>query len=142
MIKKRLNINGVSRTVFCEADEMLADVLRKRLMLTGCKVGCRQGQCGACSIILDGKVVRSCITKMSRVADDAVIETIEGLGTADDLHPLQVAWMGSWLCTVRFLQPRLYYVRQRSAGRKSGSNQRRSARLVQQTSQPVPLHRL
>ena len=105
MIKKRLNINGVSRTVFCEADEMLADVLRKRLMLTGCKVGCRQGQCGACSIILDGKVVRSCITKMSRVADDAVIETIEGLGTADDLHPLQVAWMAHGCAQCGFCSP-------------------------------------
>lgn len=105
MIKKRLTINGVSRTVFCEADEMLADVLRKRLMLTGCKVGCRQGQCGACSIILDGKVVRSCITKMSRVADDAVIETIEGLGSADDLHPLQVAWMAHGCAQCGFCSP-------------------------------------
>ena len=105
MIKKRLTINGVSRTVFCEADEMLADVLRKRLMLTGCKVGCRQGQCGACSIVLDGKVVRSCITKMSRVADDAVIETIEGIGTADDLHPLQVAWMAHGCAQCGFCSP-------------------------------------
>ncbi len=74
-------------------------------MLTGCKVGCRQGQCGACSIILDGKVVRSCITKMSRVADDAVIETIEGLGSADDLHPLQVAWMAHGCAQCGFCSP-------------------------------------
>ena len=88
-----LNINGIPRSVFVDPEESLADVLRGQLGLTGTKVGCNAGQCGACSILLDGKVVRSCITKMERVAENASIVTIEGIGTPDDLHPLQVAWI-------------------------------------------------
>ncbi|PIE68222.1 MAG: aldehyde oxidoreductase, partial [Deltaproteobacteria bacterium] len=61
--------------------------------LTGTKVGCNQGQCGACSVLLDGKVVRSCLMKIQRLNDGAQITTIEGIGTANNLHPLQVAWM-------------------------------------------------
>ena len=93
MIKKMLHINGVPKTVIAESETMLADVLREQLELTGTKVGCGEGQCGACSVILDGKVVRSCITKMKRVADGAQIITIEGIGTPDNLHPLQMAWI-------------------------------------------------
>ena len=93
MIKKMLHINGVPKTVIAESETMLADVLREQLGLTGTKVGCGQGQCGSCSVILDGKVVRSCITKMKRVADGARVTTIEGIGTPDNLHPLQMAWI-------------------------------------------------
>ena len=92
MIKKMLHINGVPKTVIAESDTMLADVLREQLKLTGTKVGCGQGQCGCCSVILDGKVVRSCITKMKRVEDGARVTTIEGIGTPDNLHALQMAW--------------------------------------------------
>jgi aldehyde oxidoreductase len=88
-----LNINGIARTVFADPEDTLAKVLREQLGLTGTKVGCGQGQCGACSVLLDGKVVRSCITKMARVDHNAEIVTIEGIGTPDDLHPLQVAWI-------------------------------------------------
>ena len=63
------------------------------MLLTGTKVGCGKGECGACSVILDGKVVRSCITKMKRVPDEAEIITIEGVGDQNHLHPLQLAWM-------------------------------------------------
>ncbi len=92
MIKKTLHINGTPKTVLAEPDTMLAEVLREQLMLTGTKVGCGQGQCGCCSVILDGKVVRSCITKMKRVEEGARITTIEGVGTPDNLHALQLAW--------------------------------------------------
>ncbi len=92
MIKKMLHINGMPKTVIAEPDTMLADVLREQLKLTGTKVGCGQGQCGCCSVILDGKVVRSCITKMKRVEDGARVTTIEGIGTPDNLHALQMAW--------------------------------------------------
>jgi aldehyde oxidoreductase len=92
MIKKMLHINGMPKTVIAEPDIMLADVLREQLKLTGTKVGCGQGQCGCCSVILDGKVVRSCVTKMKRVEDGARVTTIEGVGTPDDLHALQLAW--------------------------------------------------
>ncbi len=93
MISKTLVINGVTKTLLVDGDEKLSDVLRSRLQLTSVKVGCGQGQCGACSIILDGKVVRSCIIKMSRVADEAEITTLEGVGSVDNLHPLQQSWL-------------------------------------------------
>ena len=92
MIKRTLHINGMPKTVIVEPDTMLADVLREQLKLTGTKVGCGQGQCGCCSVILDGKVVRSCITKVKRVEDGACVTTIEGIGTPDNLHALQLAW--------------------------------------------------
>jgi aldehyde oxidoreductase len=92
MIKKSMNLNGVSRVLIVDPETSLADVLREQLLLTGTKVGCGKGQCGACSVILDGKLVRSCVTKMKRVPDGAWVTTIEGLGTPDKLHPLQLAW--------------------------------------------------
>jgi aldehyde oxidoreductase len=92
MIKKTLHINGLPKTVIAEPDTLLSAVLREQLRLTGTKVGCGQGQCGCCSVILDGKVVRSCITKMKRVEDGARVTTIEGIGTPDNLHALQLAW--------------------------------------------------
>ncbi len=93
MIKKTLEINGQKKTVVAPADESLAHVLREQLGLTGTKVGCNEGQCGCCNVILDGKLVRSCVTKMSKLAEGASITTIEGVGTPDNLHPLQMAWM-------------------------------------------------
>jgi len=93
MIKKKLYVNGVERNFVVEADESLAEVLRKRLMLTGTKIGCGKGQCGACSVIVDGKLTRSCVTKMEKVADNAAVTTIEGIGTPTDLHAIQMAWM-------------------------------------------------
>jgi len=92
MIKKVLHINGMPKTVVAQPETMLAEVLREQLKLTGTKVGCGQGQCGCCSVILGGKVVRSCITKMKRVEDGARVTTIEGIGTPDNLHALQMAW--------------------------------------------------
>lgn len=93
MLNRVLKINGVPRNVICDPETSLADVLRKQLLLTGTKVGCGQGECGACNVLLDGKVVRSCITKMKRVREEAEITTIEGIGTYEHLHPLQLAWM-------------------------------------------------
>mgnify|MGYP003599480396 FL=1 len=93
MLKRELLVNGVQRTVFVEESEFLSTVIRNGLHLTGTKVGCGQGQCGACTVILDGKLVRSCVTKMSRVQNGAVVTTIEGIGTPADLHAIQMAWM-------------------------------------------------
>jgi aldehyde oxidoreductase len=93
MQRKILKVNGITRSFIVDTDKTLADVLRQQLLLTGCKVGCGQGQCGSCTVILSGKPVRSCIVKMKAVADNAEITTIEGLGTAENLHPLQVSWM-------------------------------------------------
>ncbi len=93
MIQKRFFVNGIERNVFVDGEASLAAVLRGQLALTGTKVGCGEGQCGACSVILDGKVVRSCITKMKRVADGAHVTTIEGVGTPENLHPVQRSWI-------------------------------------------------
>ncbi|TVM33802.1 molybdopterin-dependent aldehyde oxidoreductase [Oceanidesulfovibrio marinus] len=100
MIQKTLNINGVEHNMFVDPEESLANVLRGQLGLTGTKIGCDQAQCGACSVIINGKVVRSCALKMKKVADDALITTIEGVGQPDNLHPLQMAWVlhGSAQC--------------------------------------------
>ena len=91
MLKKRLFVNGIARTVISEPEGSLADVLRAQLGLTGTKIGCGQGQCGACSVILDGEVIRSCVVSMKRVPDDASVTTVEGIGTPGNLHPVQQA---------------------------------------------------
>jgi len=93
LIKKTLFINGVETRVVVDAERSLADVLRKQMGLTGTKVGCRKAQCGACSVILNGEVKRACVIKMKRVEEDAEIITVEGIGTRENIHPLQVAWM-------------------------------------------------
>ncbi|CQR72037.1 Aldehyde oxidoreductase [Sporomusa ovata DSM 2662] len=105
MQKKILNINGLDRTLIVSPEATLADVLREQLLLTGCKVGCNQGQCGTCSIIMDNKVVRACIVKMKKVDDGAKITTIEGLATPNNLHPLQVAWMAYGCAQCGFCSP-------------------------------------
>ena len=105
MIKKTLVINGVTRNLVLEGTETLAQVLRDRLLLTGCKIGCGEGHCGACNVIMDGKVTKACITKMSRVRDNAEITTIEGVGTIGDMHPLQVAWMAHGCAQCGFCTP-------------------------------------
>ncbi len=93
MINKRIVVNGVAKNVVTDAEATLATVLRNDLGLTGTKIGCGEGQCGACSVIIDGKVVRTCALKMKRVEDGAEITTIEGIGTPSNPHPLQLAWM-------------------------------------------------
>ena len=91
--RKILEINGVQKSFVCDPEnDSLAEVLR-RLGFTGTKVGCGKGQCGACNVILNGKLVRSCVKKISAVEDFSTVLTIEGMGTADNLHPLQLAWI-------------------------------------------------
>ncbi|MEW6439556.1 MAG: molybdopterin-dependent aldehyde oxidoreductase [bacterium] len=92
MISRTLDVNGVRRTLVVDAEATLAELLREQLLLTGTKLGCGQGQCGACNVILDGKLTRSCVTKMKRVPDGAAVTTIEGVGTPGKLHALQLAW--------------------------------------------------
>lgn len=93
MIKKMLNVNGVNRMVVAESDDSLANVLRSQMGLTGTKIGCGQAQCGCCNVILDDKLVRSCVTKMSKVPEGARVITVEGVGTPENLHPVQLAWI-------------------------------------------------
>jgi aldehyde oxidoreductase len=86
-------INGVERFAVCNNEkDTLSDVLR-RIGLTGVKVGCGTGVCGACTVLVSGEPVRSCTRKISRVEDHSEILTIEGIGAPGRLHPLQQAWI-------------------------------------------------
>ncbi len=87
-----LSINGRSHKLFVEPRTTLSEALRVNLNLTGTKIGCERGACGACTVILNGKPINSCMT----LALDAVgfpIETIEGLADGDNLHPLQKSFI-------------------------------------------------
>ncbi len=81
-------INGDPQEFLCEPDETLLDVLRDRLGLTGSKEGCGSGDCGACSVTVDGRLVCSCLM-LGPEADGREIGTIEGLAEGEHLHPLQ-----------------------------------------------------
>ncbi|MDR2054392.1 MAG: molybdopterin-dependent oxidoreductase [Desulfovibrio sp.] len=93
METKTFVVNGIPRHLVVNPEDSLADVLRGQLQLTSVKVGCGQGQCGSCSVILDGKVTRSCIVKMRRVPENAAVTTVEGIGAPGRLHPIQKAWI-------------------------------------------------
>lgn len=88
----RLTVNGASYTVAVEPCESLLDVLRDKLSLTGTKKGCNRGDCGACTIIIDGKTVNSCLV-LAVEADDKEVLTIEGLANNGQLHPIQEAFV-------------------------------------------------
>jgi carbon-monoxide dehydrogenase small subunit len=87
----RLNVNGVEHQMDVEPRLLLVHALRDRLGLTGTHVGCDTSNCGACTVHLDGRAVKSC-TVLAVQADGAQVTTIEGLGTEDELHPLQEAF--------------------------------------------------
>jgi aerobic-type carbon monoxide dehydrogenase small subunit (CoxS/CutS family) len=96
---KELQINGAKKALDADGERSLLSVLRDDLGLTGCKYGCGEGECGACTVILDGKRVRSCKTPVAD-ADGKPVRTIEGLATGDKLHPVQEAFLacGSMQC--------------------------------------------
>lgn len=89
-------VNGQPRMLDVAAHHTLLDALRDRLGLTGTKSCCEQGECGACTVLIDGRPVRSCVTPVSTVK--GAIETIEGLGTEQKLHPLQKAFIEEQAC--------------------------------------------
>jgi aerobic-type carbon monoxide dehydrogenase small subunit (CoxS/CutS family) len=87
-----LQINGTKRRIEADAERSLLSVLRDDLDLTGAKYGCGEGQCGACTVLIDGQAARSCITKVAALAGKQ-ITTIEGLEQNGRLHPLQEAFL-------------------------------------------------
>jgi aerobic-type carbon monoxide dehydrogenase small subunit (CoxS/CutS family) len=89
---RRLNVNGHFYTIDADSDVSLLIVLRDHLDLTGSKYGCGEGQCGACTVLIDGKSRRSCITRVGDVAQRQ-ITTIEGLAHGEKLHPVQQAFL-------------------------------------------------
>lgn len=99
MAKLTLQVNGRRETVDADPDDTLLTALREHLRLTGAKYGCGEGQCGACTVHLDGAPVRSCMVKASAVAGKR-ITTIEGLALNGKLHALQQAFLeiGAFQC--------------------------------------------
>ena len=96
MARYQLTVNGKRSTVSVEPDTPLLYVLRNDLGLNGPKFGCGLAQCGACSVLVGGNEVRSCVMPVARVAGD--ITTLEGLGTLERLHPLQRAFIEEQAC--------------------------------------------
>ena len=100
-------VNGDSVEYLCEPDETLLDVLRDRLNLTGSKEGCGSGDCGACSVTVDGRLVCSCLV-LGAEAEGRTVETIEGMADGEKLHPLQQKFLDHaalqcGICTPGFL---------------------------------------
>jgi aldehyde oxidoreductase len=103
--KMWLSINGAQRMLMCNPEkDTLADVVR-RMGLTGTKVGCNEGVCGSCTVILNGKLTRACTRKMKNIEEYSSVITIEGIGTPTNLHPIQVAWMNSGAVQCGFCSP-------------------------------------
>ncbi len=94
-----LTVNGIARTVTTDPERSLLEVLREQWHLTGAKYGCGEGRCGACTILMDGQRVLSCVTPVA-AADKKAITTIEGLAPEGSLHPVQEAFreVGAMQC--------------------------------------------
>jgi carbon-monoxide dehydrogenase small subunit len=102
-----VTVNGLPYTRSVEPRLLLSDFIRHDLGLTGTHVGCEHGVCGACTVLLEGEAIRSCLTFAIQV-DGAAISTVEGLGTPEQLHPLQAAFQAAHglqcgFCTPGFL---------------------------------------
>lgn len=102
--KFTFKVNGVERTVEVEPETMLLDVIREELNMTGTKRGCDNSTCGACTVILNGKAVKSCNTKMQKVQGGEVI-TIEGIARGKELHPVQKALVEAGAIQCGFCTP-------------------------------------
>jgi aerobic-type carbon monoxide dehydrogenase small subunit (CoxS/CutS family) len=96
---KELHVNGGKRAVDADAERSLLSVLRDDLDLAGCKYGCGEGRCGACTVLVDGQPIRSCTTKVGTV-ESKPVRTIEDLAKDGKLHPLQQAFLeaGAFQC--------------------------------------------
>ena len=92
MVEITFSVNDESKTLKVYPMERLLDVLREHLQLTGTKEGCGEGECGACSVMIDGQIVNSCLVPVAQI-EGAEIKTIEGVATGDQLHAVQQAFI-------------------------------------------------
>ncbi|HEX8282675.1 MAG TPA: 2Fe-2S iron-sulfur cluster-binding protein [Pyrinomonadaceae bacterium] len=91
-VRVALKVNGAAKSLEVDSRMVLLDALRERLELTGTKKGCDQGQCGACTVLVDGRRVLSCLT-LAATVEGKEVTTVEGLAKGDELHPVQVAFI-------------------------------------------------
>ena len=104
MAQYTLTVNGIKRTVEAEPKTPLLHILRRTFGLTGTKQGCDNGVCGACTVVVDGKAVKSCVHQISK-ADGSQVITIEGLARGTELHPIQRALIDSGAVQCGFCTP-------------------------------------
>ena len=105
MMELSFSLNGIKKQIIVERDKKLIDVIRDNFSLKGTKRGGNKGVCGCCSVILNGKVVRSCRTPMEKIKEGSEIITIEGLGTIENPHPIQQAYVHSGAIQCGFCIP-------------------------------------
>ncbi len=135
-VRVTLQVNGRRETGSAEPRTTLADFLRQELGLTGTHVGCEQGVCGACTVVLDGAAVRSCLV-FAVQADGCAVETVEGLG-GEGVHPLQAAFREAsavqcGFCTPGFLMTALVALRERDDWDRSALRERLGGNLCRCT---------
>ena len=136
-VRVGVRVNGSPEVGRAEPRTTLAEFLREELGLTGTHVGCEQGVCGACTVVLDGVAVRSCLV-FAVQAEGCEVQTVEGLTRDDGLHPLQQAfWDAQALqcgfCTPGFLMTALVALRERSDWDRAGLRERLSGNLCRCT---------
>ena len=134
-----LVVNGVERHLKVAPWTTLLDALRDHLDLTGTKKGCDHGQCGACTVLVDGRRINSCLT-LAVMKDGAKVTTIEGLATDGALHPLQQAFIDHDALPVRLLHAGPDLLGRGPDRRRQGQDRRRDSRTDER--QHLPLRRL
>ena len=134
-----LTINGRAHAIAVEPRRTLADAIREDCGQTGTHIGCEHGVCGACTVIVDGEPVRSCLM-FAVQAEGKAIRTVEGLANGDALHPMQQAFMDHHGLQCGFCTPGFPDAGGRRAGARAGHQRRRSARRA--VVESLPLHRL
>jgi carbon-monoxide dehydrogenase small subunit len=100
----QMKVNGKSVSLFVEPNWTLLETLRNTLGLTGTKKGCGQGDCGSCTVIMDGRAVNACVV-LALQAEGKDVETVEGLGTSENLHPLQESFIRNGAVQCGFCTP-------------------------------------
>ena len=132
-------VNGTEQAEFVEPGALLLDVLRDKLGLTATKIGCKQGTCGACTVLVDGEPQLSCLIPAQRV-EGASVETLEGLAHGGELHPLQRAFAEGFAAQCGFCTPGMIVAAKVAARPQPRPEPRRRGR--RDLRQHLPLHRL